>query len=283
MILIKALGSSDVLQLIIAIILLLITILLSSLRWVQLWDLDEPISIVQAVKLTLIASSLNIFLPSKMGDLFKIYFITQKNDRLKLLPAVIYEKYLDLFGLSFLCMFGIFMHHLPAWILLIGLSVCSLIILSFILACTFVIFKDKPAGRFKILLFDTNRFFLTKKYSFHIYMVCFSTLIWFLHISQFYLFFRMLGFALPVAEILSKIPLAIYFGLLPVSIAGIGTRDIAIVYLFQETVFFEMCLIVGVLSSARYFLPGLLGMPFFIQDIKRIKEIIKDIKKLLER
>ena len=53
-------------------------IVISALRWKYMVRHTSTISFFESLKLILSASSLNIFLPSKMGDLCKAYFLKQE-------------------------------------------------------------------------------------------------------------------------------------------------------------------------------------------------------------
>jgi hypothetical protein len=69
--------------------------------------------------------------------------------------------------------------------------------------------------------------------------------------------------SLNVSYIYSLVPIAIFAGLLPVTVAGIGTRDAALLALFSGMEQSSLIMAVGALSSLRYFVPSLLGIPFY--------------------
>ena len=60
-----------------------------------------------------------------------------------------------------------------------------------------------------------------------------SLSLWFVNLLQVWMFIRALGADVPLVESLGLTPLAILVGLLPVTFAGIGTRDIALVYFYR--------------------------------------------------
>jgi len=57
--------------------------------------------------------------------------------------------------------------------------------------------------------------------------------------------------------------MAIFFGLLPITIGGIGTRDSALIYLFSSYLNLSVIVAIGLFCSVRYIVPALLGLPFF--------------------
>jgi len=65
-------------------------------------------------------------------------------------------------------------------------------------------------------------------------IVAMSLLIWVFHLGQIYLFFLSLNAPAPFFQFASLVPLAIFIGLLPISIAGFGTRDAAIIAFFPQ-------------------------------------------------
>ena len=54
---------------------------------------------------------------------------------------------------------------------------------------------------------------------------------------------------------------AIFAGLLPVTLWGIGTRDVALVWMFADVAPAPAMAVVGMLTALRYIVPGLAGIP----------------------
>ena len=65
-------------------------------------------SITEAVRLTLVSSALNVFVPAKAGDLVKSYFIAKRSRTSAgvAVAIVVYERLCDLFGLIAWCLLG---------------------------------------------------------------------------------------------------------------------------------------------------------------------------------
>ena len=75
--------------------------------------------------------------------------------------------------------------------------------------------------------------------------------------------FLALGVNIPIIYIFAAFPLSIFIGLIPITLAGMGTRDSAIIYFFAHLANPSICLAMGLLYSFfGYFLLALFGLPF---------------------
>ncbi|NER83466.1 MAG: flippase-like domain-containing protein, partial [Leptolyngbya sp. SIO1D8] len=89
-----------------------------------------------------------------------------------------------------------------------------------------------------------------------------SVFIWSLHLLQIWFFILALKAWAPFLVNLALSPLAILAGLLPLTFAGVGTRDAALI-LFYQPYFDEITgAALGLLCTSRYFLPAIGGLPF---------------------
>ncbi len=85
------------------------------------------------------------------------------------------------------------------------------------------------------------------------------------------MFFYALGSSVPLVVAMANIPIAIFIGLVPVTLGGMGTRDAAIIFLFSVFATPSQLLGVGILFSLfRYWLPSLIGIPFMRKITKQI-------------
>jgi len=97
-----------------------------------------------------------------------------------------------------------------------------------------------------------------------------SGLNWILSILQVYWLFRAVDSTVPLSAVFAFHPLSTFVGLIPVTIAGVGTRDSAIIYFFKEFASAEQSLTVGILYGIQaYWTIGLVCLPllyyFFAQ------------------
>jgi hypothetical protein len=96
-------------------------------------------------------------------------------------------------------------------------------------------------------------------------IVLISLASWVVQFVQIWLFALALGTAVPLAANLALAPLAILVGLLPFTLAGIGTRDAALILLYQPYMAEPVAAALGLLFTLRYLLPALAGLPFLAQ------------------
>ncbi|NJL29669.1 MAG: UPF0104 family protein, partial [Thermoanaerobaculia bacterium] len=86
--------------------------------------------------------------------------------------------------------------------------------------------------------------------------------LWWLHLVQIWLFTFALGAPVPYLANLALAPLAICAGLLPLTLAGIGTRDAALIFLYRPYLDPATGAALGWLCTARYLVLALAGLPF---------------------
>ncbi|NEP83804.1 MAG: flippase-like domain-containing protein [Okeania sp. SIO3B3] len=235
----------------------------------------------EANQLILAASVLNMILPSKMGDIVKAYFMKQRGhlEGSLSLSLVIFEKACDLVSLLIWCAFGLIVYpekDLLFWVMTAGVTlglIIGLLLLS--------------SRRFTNIFFQIARKIAPKKiYSkidnlehswieMHRYfwhdkaqltkIATTSIFIWFGHLLQIWFFTLALNVSVPLLASLALSPLAILAGLLPLTFAGVGTRDAAFILFYQPYFSTEVGAALGLLCTSRYVLPAIAGLPFFGQ------------------
>ncbi|HLE25359.1 MAG TPA: hypothetical protein VI935_06875, partial [Thermodesulfobacteriota bacterium] len=72
----------------------------------------------------------------------------------------------------------------------------------------------------------------------------------------------------PFLANLALAPLAILAGLLPLTLAGIGTRDAALIALYQPFFNAPTGAALGLLCTSRYLLPAICGLPLLRKYIQ---------------
>lgn len=258
----------------------------------------------EANRLILVASVLNLVLPSKMGDIAKAYFmreLSQMSGALSL-SLVVFEKATDMLSLLWWCVFGL------AWIKLSGAQALdsfappeffaplfqtlglspraavfwliagiiggalifgTLLIGSTVFARLFfgtaIRFAPAKLGgkltRLQEAWAEMHSYFWKSKPQLALVATT-SLFIWFLHLLQIWLFILALRASTPFLANLALSPLAILAGLLPLTFAGVGTRDAALVILYAPYFSAPVAAALGLLCTARYVLPALGGAPF---------------------
>jgi|GEM_PF-234374 len=232
----------------------------------------------EANRLILAASSLNMVLPSKMGDIAKAYFMRDRGHLTGslALSLVVFEKACDMLSLLLWCVFGLLLYPQKDWLfwvmtvsVLAGLVLGLLLLGSARFAQVFFRLAEsiapKSLGKKIVTLshswgemhnyFWRDRVQLAK-------ITGMSVFIWFLHLLQIWFFILALKAWAPFLASLALSPLAILAGLLPLTFAGVGTRDAALIAFYQPYFAAPVAAALGVLCTSRYVLPAIAGLPF---------------------
>ncbi len=224
-----------------------------------------------SLKTILASSSLNVILPSKGGDLAKGLFVQRHidADRKTCFSAVIFERVTDVTVLVLILLNGLAVigddRHLLAGAWIGGLVVLSGSVVYFVIHLWgwqdgwtgyLVRWLPKVADFIETSRFFVRDIFRTGKI---IPLLGLSLALWLVHVFQFYCFFAALDYQGPWVTILAYVPAAIFIGLLPITVAGVGTRDLALIVFFAPWAPTELAAGVGLLSHLRYILPGLVG------------------------
>ena len=250
------------------------------------WRLQQlvpkgSLSLWEANRLILGASVLNMVLPSKMGDIAKAYFMAERSHlNLSLAIAIsVFEKACDLLSLLLWCVFGLILYPAKGglfWIMTAGIA-SGLFLGTLLLSSQgFANLFFNSATKFAPKSIETklekmqsswgemHGLFWNDKQNLLLVTIT-SIFIWFLHLLQIWLFILALKAIVPFIISLALSPLSILAGLLPFTFAGIGTRDAAIIYFYQDYFNEATGVALGLLCTSRYFVPAVVGLPFLGQ------------------
>ncbi|MGD1897663.1 MAG: lysylphosphatidylglycerol synthase transmembrane domain-containing protein [Phormidesmis sp.] len=256
----------------------------------------------EANKLILAASVLNMVLPSKMGDIAKAYFMRDSSLREAAdhsdssakahkpisgslsLSIVVFEKACDFLSLLLWCSFGLLLLPVKdAFFISMtvaiagGLVAGTLILGSPRVASIFFcgaqhIAPGKVREKLKKLEAswgEMQRYFWGDRARL-LTIALTSIFIWFLHLLQIWFFILALNAWVNPITNLALSPLAILAGLLPLTFAGVGTRDAALIVLYQPYFSAATGAALGLLCTSRYLLPAIGGLPFLNQYLTRL-------------
>ena len=282
------LAQVDVPVFIVALLILVPTTLLSALRFRMLLSGKNKPTIGLATKLILASSTMNVVLPSKMGDMLKSVFMRDAlNMRGSLaVSVVVFEKACDLLGLLAWCLLGLFVYAgddqffiLLALAIGGGLGLGTLMLSSLSFADSFLRLVVKLAPSKSVDKFENLRkswvevhgFFWRSK-SAVINIVAVTLFIWFLHLLQIWLLAAALNAPIPLLSSLGLSSLTILAGLVPLTLAGVGTRDAAAIYLFAPFMAAPAGAALGLMLTLRYILPGLAGLSFLAEYIDVLRK-----------
>ena len=218
--------------------------LVSAWRWQIMAVPLARISLLEAVRQTLAASAWNLVMPSKLGDLSKAAMlpIDKSGGRRSAFYLMIWEKAADV-----------------AALLLIWLAASGK---TGLISATVAV----------LLMVWFARSVLSTQYSV-LSVAASSLLLWFLHLGQIHLMLLAAGVPVGLDVSLARVPAAIFAGLLPLGICGIGPRDGALIWLFADLAPAGTMAAVGLLTATRYLVPGALGIPFVWKPSSHVAQL----------
>lgn len=266
--------------------------LFTAWRLQQLLPSKGQLPLGEANRLILVASVLNMVLPSKGGDIAKAWFMKDRSglSGSLALSLVVFEKSCDMLSLLLWCVFGLFLYpqkDAVFWTMTVGVAGMLTLGLLLLGSVGFAQFFFGLGGKFapekmkaKLAKLGTSwgemhQYFWSSKTRL-LKVTITSVFIWFMHLLQIWLFILALKAWVPFLTNLALSPLAILAGLLPVpTFGGAGTRDGALVVLYAPYFEAPKALALGLLCTARYILPALGGLPFASQYFAAAKSMKK--------
>ena len=230
----------------------------------------------EAFRLTLVSTALNVFLPAKSGDLIKSYFVARRGHASPgvAVSVIVYERLCDLFSLMTWCVAGWVIgrpygHSLPA--------VFWPAVGAFGAGCGLVIVSERAAALPRVVadrVLRGNRLrplrdlaagwpdLMASLRGRRRRVVPFSMALWLAHLTQIWMFTIALSVQMPYWACVSLTAVALMAGQIPLTVAGIGARDVALVVLLAGYMPLESAAAMGVLIASRNLLPPVLGAPF---------------------
>ncbi len=247
-------------------------------RWRWMINLKHHLPFREAFKIYYIGEALNVALPSKAGDLSKGYFLKKAGITSFTygMSSVVFEKLLDLMALGFAFLIGfIFFRNetvvYPKFLLVIGLF--FLLFIGFLsldrIRCIQALLYRMKRKKLLKKCIEVTGFIRMIKHthrSFFLFaLIAVSILFWMGHLFQIFLFFRAANMEVHYLQVLFLVPIALIVAAIPVTIGGLGTRDLTLIGLFSSIAPKETILVGSLLISLRYFIPASIGL-FFIKD-----------------
>jgi len=200
--------------------------------------------------------------PSRTGDFVRVYYLRKEVEISESTGSVISEKIFDIFALLLLSSLALLSFGNNTF------NILALILFSSILILTYIAVSKPalplPANLNSLLYKILNSYshILQDRLLFSKVFII-SMIQWTLALVQTYIFFVMIDIDVTAFQVFALAPLAIFLGQLPVTLGGMGTRDLAFISLFETFASSTDILSVGILFSAfRYWLPSLVGIPF---------------------
>jgi glycosyltransferase 2 family protein len=228
-------------------------------------------SLGEALRLTLVASALNVFVPGKAGDLIKSYFVRKRGGGSTgvAISLVVYERLCDLVGLIFWCMAGWLIARpvtarVPSalWPLLGAIGTVCLVLISSERVAGLtrrIIMRALPHARLRRLrnLAEGWPDLVIRLRGRRTAVALFSVFLWLVHVVQMWMFTLALSERIPFTVCASLSAVALMAGQLPFTLGGLGARDMALVILLAGYIKPDAAAAMGILISTRSLLPPL--------------------------
>lgn len=232
----------------------------------------------EANRLILAAATLNLVLPSKLGDVAKAVVLRQRHGFSGglALSLVICERACDMLAMLSWCLLGLLLlPHKVAWQWSAITTLAAIIAAGALLLLwprwahwVFGGLARLAPARLRPRLtalgagWEELLAYLRGHVSRWLAVTLISLVLWGLHFVQLWLFLPCLGAHAPFTDSLACTGLALAVGVLPISFAGVGTRDAALVLFYAAYFPAATAAALGVLCTSRYLLLGLAGLPF---------------------
>ena len=207
--------------------------------------------------------------PSKSGDVIRAYYLKEEIPVTRTIGGVLTERIFDVVVLISLSLLGTFyyQHNEFIWLLLICLVLILLLVLILKRGLSLP-FSRSMNEKIDNIAYSMKSLFKNKTFFFKI--TVYSIVIWILAMLQVLMFFYALDVNVDLLYVFANMPIAIFVGMLPVTLGGMGTRDAAIIYLFSGYGTSSELLAVGILFSLfRYWLLSIAGLPFMKWFLKK--------------
>jgi uncharacterized protein (TIRG00374 family) len=289
-----AAAASDPLWLAISLAVVVPLLVMTAWRFQILMPRAGRLGLWECVRLTLMASTLNLVLPSKMGDIAKAYALRERSEIGGSLAVslVVLEKALDMGGLLACGAVALLLlPQAPLWatpmagllalgFLAIAVMIGSPHLVRLLLATLRRVVPDGFARRIDALqaAWEELLRYVWRRPSRALTVSAASILLWLVHLTQIWLFTVALtsGVAAAPAPVVAMAlaPLAILIGLAPFTVAGVGTRDAALIVLFAPYLDAPTAAVLGILCTLRYLIPGLAGLPLlgaYVETLRRAR------------
>ena len=250
-------------------------ILIKAERWKIMLSQSYDLERKESIRLTLSANTFNIFTPSKLGEFTKAYFLRTDLRLGKGFSSILFERVLDMFSLCSLALLGLILVGELNNTTIPVIIFCFIVVLAFILLF-FIDFSKvgilnrisnslmgkRGVGNVLENFYDLLSEIKTNKKIIGTLLV-YSLAIWTLNLIQIYFFFLCFEFfTIAIELVFGFVPAAILIGMIPITLFGIGTRDAALIFFFSEFAPIPIIIGVGILSSLRYVILSLAGLPY---------------------
>jgi len=260
----------------------------SGWRWHRLVYARGEGDLRRSIQLVLAASALNVVLPSKLGDVAKGLFAVRHEGPIAVehgLALGIFEKGIDTASLAFWMVVASVLvpPREPLGWAMVATGVAIVLAVGGLVGFGRGVDVGGAAGGVVGRVVGLARRIASVGAELRadrgrlVAVLAASLALWFLHIAQFAIVQAATGGTPRPLLVASRVPMAIFVGLLPVSFAGVGTRDAAMVYLLAGPLGESTALVLGLFATLRYVVVALAGVPYISHlDFARLRRARQD-------
>lgn len=236
---------------------------LCAARWsLIVRGLGAPMRFRDSFRIVMAAWPLGAVTPAKSGDLVKLLFLRNVLPYSHTTGVILAERIVDVVVLCLMAMAFGWMYQFYASMLVSG---AVLLGAAGFFAAASSRMADWAPPKYRVFLGDVlaASMRMVRSPAAFGWILAVTALNWFLSMLQTWLCYRAFHEAVPLSFVMAALPVAIFVGLIPVTLSGMGTRDSAMILLFGVYASPEASLSAGILYSVfGYWLLSLLGIPF---------------------
>ena len=271
-------GARDVASLISGVnpqLMVLATLLTLTLPVVHAWRFRTVLNAIgykvswrRSFHLTMAAWPISSITPSKSGDLIKVYYLRKEVPATVAAGSILAERAVDVAVLGAMSLVGSLFFDRPAITIFSGLVLLGMAGV-FIIAPWTRRLPLKPAWRERVDLVLSSTYALSRSPSLLFTTLSLTLLNWATTVLIAWILFRAVDANVPLLYTFAALPPALFAGLTPFTLGGMGTRDSVIMLLFEGYATAAQSMTVGILYSffGRWLL-SILGIPFLQRLIK---------------
>jgi len=222
----------------------------------------------RAFHLTMAAWPISSITPSKAGDLIKAYYLRREVPATVSAGSLLAERAVDVAVLGAMSLIGSAFFDKPAITAFSGLILVG-IIGFFVIAPWTRRFPLKPTWRERVDLILSSTYALSHSPSLLATTIGLTLFNWVVTVLTAWILFQAVNADVPLLYTFAGLPPALFAGLMPFTLGGMGTRDSVIMLLFDGYSTSAQSLTVGILYAffGRWLL-SILGIPFLQRLIK---------------
>lgn len=237
--------------------------MISAIRWrLTLSVMGYHVTVGRCLLIIIGIWPLNAISPAKAADLLKAVSLRRQIQPTIVLGSVLTERSLDMLTLAAFALAGGFIFQ--DWMIVlvaaaVFIAVCAAVGLAYL--GVRVPLGSKIQDKLTQALLSMRS--LIQRPGAFIVIILLTAINWFGSIVQVKLLFDAIGAPTPLGFAAAAMPIAIFVGLLPITIAGMGTRDSAMIVLFSTMASSSQTLSISLLYSVlNYWLLAIIGIPF---------------------